>query len=320
MGRVIVVGSVNVDLVARVERLPVAGETVTGAAFSRHHGGKGGNQAVAAARLGAVTALVGAVGDDDLGVAARDALATEQVELTELATVPGATGVAVIIVGGRGENLIAVASGANGSVTPDHVHAALGRLAVGAGDVVLVGCEIPVPAVRAALRTAIEAGATTVLNPAPATGLDRSLLSLADVLTPNRGELVELVAVDARRSGRVAEAGGRPDVAARALLEANADGPGVRRAVVVTLGQNGAVAVEPGGIVTDVPTLAVAAVDTVGAGDAFSGGLAAALAGGQSLADAVRRAVAAGALATTKIGAREGMPTAGQLDEALARR
>jgi ribokinase len=225
----------------------------------------------------------------------------------------------VIIVGGRGENLIAVASGANGSVTPDQVRGALSRLAIGPGDVVLVGCEIPVPAVRAALRAAIEAGATSVLNPAPATGLDRSLLSLADVVTPNRGELVELVAVDARRSGRVADAGGRPDVAARSLLEENADGPGVRRAVVVTLGQNGAVAVERGGIVTDMPTLSVAAVDTVGAGDAFSGGLAAALADGQPLADAVRRAVAAGALATTKVGAREGMPTTGELDEALAR-
>lgn len=320
MGRVIVVGSVNVDLVARVDRLPAAGETVTGAAFSRHHGGKGGNQAVAAARLGVATAFVGAVGDDDLGTAAREALEAEGIELRELATVPGPSGVAVIIVDARGENVIAVASGANAALTPDGVRGALGRLGVGRGDVVLAGCEVPIPAVRAALRAGSEAGATTILNPAPATGIDRSILDLADVVTPNRGEVAELAAHDARRNGRVADAGGRPETAARSLLQPGADGNGVRQAVIVTLGRAGALVAERTGATRDFPSNPVDAVDTVGAGDTFSGALAAGLAEGRPLAEAVQRAVAAAGLATTIVGAREGMPTAAALEAILAER
>ena len=320
MDRVIVVGSVNVDLVARVERLPAAGETVTGAAFSRHHGGKGGNQAVAAARLGVRTAFVGAVGDDDLGVAAREALAAEGIDLGELATVPGPSGVAVIIVDARGENVIAVASGANGALTPDGVRGALGRLAVGRGDVVLAGCEVPIAAVRAALRAGSEAGATTILNPAPATGIDRSLLDLADIVTPNRGEVADLAAHDSRRNGRLAEAGGRPEIAARTLLQPSPEGSGVRRAVIVTLGPAGALVAERAAPPRDVAARPVDAVDTVGAGDTFSGALAAGLAEGRGLDDAVDRAVAAAGLATTVVGAREGMPTAAALEELLAAR
>ena len=320
MGRVIVVGSVNVDLVARVDRLPAAGETVTGAAFSRHHGGKGGNQAVAAARLGVPTAFVGAVGDDDLGTAAREALEAEGIELRELATVPGPSGVAVIIVDARGENVIAVASGANAALTPDGVRGALGRLGVGRGDVVLAGCEVPIPAVRAALRAGSEAGATTILNPAPATGIDRSILDLADVVTPNRGEVAELAAHDARRNGRVADAGGRPETAARSLLQPGADGNGVRQAVIVTLGRAGALVAERTGATRDVPATPVDAVDTVGAGDTFSGALAAGLAEARPLDEAIQRAVAAAGLATTIVGAREGMPTAAALEAILAER
>ena len=141
--RVIVVGSVNIDLVATADRLPAPGETVTGARFSRHHGGKGGNQAVAAARLGAETAFVGAVGDDAFGEEARAALAAEGIDLTAIRTVPGPTGVALILVDGRGENLIAVASGANALLTADDVLEAFVALAPAAGDVVLVGHEIP---------------------------------------------------------------------------------------------------------------------------------------------------------------------------------
>ncbi|HEX7222522.1 MAG TPA: ribokinase [Candidatus Limnocylindrales bacterium] len=320
MGRVIVVGSVNVDLVARVDRLPAAGETVTGAAFSRHHGGKGGNQAVAAARLGVTTAFVGAVGDDDLGTAAREALEAEGIDLRELATVSGPSGVAVIIVDARGENVIAVASGANAALTPNSVRGGLGRLGVGRGDVVLAGCEVPIPAVRAALRAGSEAGATTILNPAPATGIDRSILDLADVVTPNRGEVAELAAHDARRNGRVADAGGRPETAARSLLQPGADGSGVRQAVIVTLGRAGALVAERTGATRDVPATSVDAVDTVGAGDTFSGALAAGLAEGRPLAEAVQRAVAAAGLATTIVGAREGMPTATALEAILIER
>ena len=143
-GRVIVVGSVNVDLVATVDHLPAPGETVTGGRFAQHHGGKGGNQAVAAARLGAATSFVGAVGADDYGTAARAALEAEGVDVTELRTLPDqATGVALILVDARGENCIAVAGGANAALEPGHVRESLERLRPAAGDVVLVGHEIP---------------------------------------------------------------------------------------------------------------------------------------------------------------------------------
>jgi ribokinase len=318
-GRVFVVGSVNIDLVASSERLPAPGETLIGAVFARHHGGKGGNQAVAAARLGAPTAFVGAVGDDDFGADARAALEAEGIDLTGLAVLPEPTGVALILVDDRGENLISVASGANGLLTPDHARGALADLAPVAGDVVLVGHEIPTAAGRAALAAARAAGAIAILNPAPASGLDRTTFGLADFLTPNRGELATLVAAEARRIGRAGSATGRPETEARTLLERNSEGDGVRRAVVVTLGAAGAVIVEAGGRSTDVPARPVRAVDTVGAGDAFNGALAAGLAAGLEPGEAVRRAVAAAGLATTRAGAREGMPTTAELDEALSR-
>ena len=152
-GRVIVVGSVNVDLVATVDHLPAPGETVTGGRFAQHHGGKGGNQAVAAARLGASTWFVGAVGADDHGTAARAALEAEGVDVTELRTLPDqATGVALILVDSRGENCIAVAGGANTALEPGHVRESLERLRPGAGDVVLVGHEIPTDTATEALR------------------------------------------------------------------------------------------------------------------------------------------------------------------------
>ncbi|HET9457273.1 MAG TPA: ribokinase [Candidatus Limnocylindrales bacterium] len=315
-GRVIVVGSVNIDLVATSERLPAPGETVTGAVFARHHGGKGGNQAVAAARLGAPTSFVGAVGDDEFGGEARAALEDEGIDLSGLATTPGPTGVALILVDGRGENLISVASGANAALTVELVRDALARLAPGAGDVVLVGHEIPTATARAALAAAAASGATTILNPAPAGGLDRSIFGLADVLTPNRGELAMLLAAEARRIGRAGVVDARPEIAAGTLLERNSEGEGVRWAVVVTLGPAGAVVVERGRW-ADASARRVGAVDTVGAGDAFNGALAAALAAGFELVPAAERAVAAAGLATTKAGAREGMPTTAELEAAL---
>ncbi len=307
-GRVVVVGSVNVDLVATVDRLPGPGETVTGATFARHHGGKGGNQATAAARLGARVAFVGAVGDDDLGADARDALAAEAIDLSELTTLPGPTGVALILVDRTGENSIAVAAGANGQVDGNVVEGALGRLAIGADDVVLVGCEIPTDAVVAALRAARAAGATTILNPAPATGLARSVVALADIVIPNRGELAVL-------AGDV----GHDPVAAAGRLLGGDGGPTGTRAVVVTLGAGGAVLVRADQGPLIVEASPVRAVDAVGAGDTFAGALAAALAGGSPLGDAVRDAVAAASLSTTKPGARGGMPTRAALGAFIGR-
>jgi ribokinase len=355
--RVIVVGSVNVDLVVTVDRLPAAGETVTGGTFARHHGGKGGNQAVAAARLGARVSFVGAVGDDAFGAEARSALVAAGIDCAGLVSLPGATtGVALILVDARAENEIAVASGANGEVSASSVREALSRLDPGPGDVVLVGTEIPLAAVGAALGLGREAGAITVLNPAPATGIGSSLLAAADVLTPNRTEVRQLAEAVAARTGRTRAAGADAERWARELLADGPEGPGVRRAVVVTLGDAGSLVVErvagdgataagataaegaaaaragaeagaragawAGPVehvdVTDVAAHHVRAVDTTGAGDTFSGALAAALAEGRALTDAARWAGAAAALATTRAGAREGMPTRAELEAFLA--
>ena len=318
-GRVIVIGSVNVDLVMRVMRLPAAGETVTGGRFARQHGGKGGNQAVAAARLGARTSFVGAIGDDAFGAEARAALAVEDVDLSALATVGGiATGVALILVDERGENSIAVASGANAMLQPRRVRVALEALDIAMGDVVLVGHEIPTATAREALRTARAMGATTILNPAPAVGIDRTVYGLADILTPNRGELATLVADEDRRIGRRSTAGESAGRTAMSLLETSAEGPGVGEAVVVSVGAAGAVVVRRVGGIVDVPAPRVDVVDTVGAGDTLNGALAAAIAAGATVEEAVRSAVVAASLATTRAGAREGMPTTRELEAALA--
>src|SRR5438046_1695267 len=270
-GRVVVVGSINVDLVVRSATLPVPGETVTGGRFARHHGGKGGNQAVAAARLGTQTAFVGAIGEDAFGAAAREALAAEGIDLRGLVTIPDApTGVALILVETGGDNSIAVASGANLVLSPEHVEAAFRTLRPGPADVVLAGHEIRTDTTATALRLAREAGAATILNPAPADGLDPETLALADVLTPNRGELATLTGDDGPAAG---------PLAAR-LLDAEP-----ARAVVVTLGADGALLVDSSGT-TALHGLAVEVVDTVGAGDTFNGALAAGMAHRMSIADA----------------------------------
>ena len=303
-GRVIVVGSVNVDQVITLDQMPAAGETVTGGHYEQHPGGKGGNQAVAAARLGAAVTFVGAVGGDDLGRRARDALAADGVDLSRLVVLEDEpTGVALILVDRTGENRIAVAGGANMALDSVQVRDALKRLALTKEDVVLVGHEIRTGATHEALRLGRIAGATTILNPAPAGGLERPTLDLADIVTPNRGELVTL-----------AGGAGKPGKLAKRLLDAG----GGDRAVLVSLGDEGALLVRRGGT-TAIPALAVDAVDTVGAGDALNGALAAGLAAGLDLEAAARRAVVAAGLAVTKAGAREGMPTAQELKRALPR-
>ena len=338
-GRVIVVGSVNVDLVVVAPRLPGPGETVTGGDVARHHGGKGGNQAVAAARLGAPVAFVGAVGQDDFGAAARAALVAEGIDVTHLAAVGRPTGVALIVVDARAENLIAVAPGANASPTAASVTAALAALAVGPGDVVLASREIPPDAVRCALAGARAAGAVAVLNPAPADGVDAATVALADVLTPNEVELALLGLAGDASATEGGAPGARPGPAAIAAAGAGAGGsaaadpeaqprpaadmeararrlmaggpPG--RAVVVTLGAAGALLVPAAGPALPIPAARVVPVDTTGAGDAFNGALAAGLAAGLPLTRAARRAVAAAGLSTTRAGARGAMPTAAEL-------
>jgi len=317
-GRVLIVGSVNVDLVVQTERLPLPGETVMGGTFSRFHGGKGGNQAVAAARLGVPVMLVAALGDDEFGAEARAALAREGVGTDVLVTLDHtATGVALILVDAKAENQIAVAPGANAGLTATHVRQALGRLNPHAGDAVIVTHEIPTDAAREALRIGRQGGAWTILNPAPADGLDRSVISLADVVVPNRGELARLVADDARRAGRTPPTSEEPVKAARTLLEANAEGPGAGEAILVSLGAAGAVLVRRDGRAVDIKAPKVKAIDATGAGDALNGALAAALAGGLDLEAAARRAVVAASVSVTRAGAREGYPTLDELAIAL---
>ncbi len=317
-GRVLIVGSVNVDLVVQTERLPLPGETVLGGTFTRFHGGKGGNQAVAAARLGVPVMLVAALGDDAFGGEARAALAREGIGTDVLVTLEQtATGVALILVDAKAENQIAVAPGANAGLTAAHVRQALGRLAPHEGDVVMVTHEIPTEATREALRLGRAGGAWTVLNPAPADGLDRSVLSLADVLTPNRGELARLAADDARRSGRPTSGAEDPIKAAKMLLDTTSEGPGAAKAILVSLGPSGAVLVRRTGGTVDIKAPKVKAVDATGAGDALNGALAAALATGLDLEVAARRAVVAASLSVTRAGAREGMPMLDELEAAI---
>jgi ribokinase len=317
-GRVLIVGSVNVDLVVQTERLPLPGETVLGGTFRRFHGGKGGNQAVAAARLGVPVMLVAALGDDEFGSEARAALAREGIGTDVLVTLDHtATGVALILVDAKAENQIAVAPGANAGLTAAHVRTALGRLNPHAGDAVIVTHEISTDAAREALRLGRAGGAWTILNPAPADGLDRSVISLADIVVPNRGELARLVADDARRSGRATTGNEEPVKAARSLLEATSEGPGAGRAILVSLGSSGAVLVQRDGPVIDIKAPKVKAIDATGAGDALNGALAAALAGGLDLEAAARRAVVAASVSVTRAGAREGYPTLDELAVAL---
>jgi ribokinase len=275
-----VVGSVNLDVVVEVPRHPVPGETVIGGDRRELPGGKGANQAVAAARLGATVALVGRVGADDAGRRLRDGLAGEGVDVGHVAEDPDApTGMALIAVDASGENTIVVSSGANARVDAGDVRAA-GDVLAGAA-VTLLQHEVGEEAVGAAIATA---GGRVVLNPAPA----RPLVSSVDVLVPNRGELEAL-------AGRT----GDPVALARGL-----DGA---RAVVVTLGAEGAVVVE-GERAERVAAPRVEAVDTTGAGDTFCGALVQALAEGAALVEAARWATRAAAASVTRLGAQGGMP------------
>ena len=314
-GRVIVVGSLNVDLVVSGERLPAPGETVTGGTFHRHHGGKGGNQAVAAARLGAETWFIGAVGDDEFGADAKTALEAEGVRTDYLVTLPdAATGIALILVDAKGENVISVASGANLELTPSQVGAAFGALRPAPIDIVLLGHEIPTLTLRAALEAARLKHATTILNPAPVGDLDRRTFALADHVTPNRVELARLVLNDSRTTGP-ADDFDDPEAAARRVLVGSANGTGVRRSVLVSLGADGAMLVRPDEATVKIPALRVAAVDAVGAGDTLNGAFAAALARGESIEPAAREAVLAASIAVIREGAREAMPTLDDLAE-----
>jgi ribokinase len=292
--RVVVVGSVNVDLVVTLDALPRPGETVMGGTFARHGGGKGANQAVAAARLGAEVALVAAVGRDDLGDAALEELAGDGVDVGAVVRANAPTGVALITVDRAGENAIAVASGANAELSAEAVTAALGERLDAPAGVVLLGHEVPDAAVVAGARAAREAGWAVLLNPAPARALGDALAALGPLLTPNADE------------ARALTGEADPEAAGRALA-ARTGAP-----VLVTVGADGALLCADGGV-ERLRAPAVEVVDTTGAGDTFNGALAAELAAGAALETAARLAIGAAARSTTRPGARAGMPRRAEL-------
>ena len=275
---VVVVGSANLDLVATLDHLPKPGETIVALDYAEHAGGKGLNQAVACARMGARTAFVGCVGNDDAGVFLRGVLENEGIDTTMLRIVDMPTGRAFINVDSRGENEIVVVSGAN-----TQVGVAQNPFILPTSHVLLMQLEIPLQTVTAALTAARKGGAVTVLNPAPYRSLTGEILSLVDVIVPNETES--------------AACGGT-----QALLAA---GVGT---VVTTLGEKGAV-INTVSSETSISPHNVVAVDTVGAGDAFIGALSAEIARGTSISEAAAVAAVAGALATTVRGAVPSLPT-----------
>jgi ribokinase len=284
-----VVGSVNLDLVAVVAHLPRPGETVVAHSHQRAHGGKGANQAVAAARLGGEVVFVGAVGSDPVGSELIDGLAAEGIDTSAMRTLTGVSGIAMISIDQHGENSIVVGAGANAKLDLDERATDVVRRA----STVLVQLEIPMTTVIAAAKSAT---GTTILNAAPATHLPSELIAATDVLIVNE---VELETVAGSTEPRAAREIGIPTV-------------------VTTLGERGAQVVTRGDVAY-VPAPEVSVRDTTGAGDAFCGAFTVAIEEGSTVFDAAARAVVAGSMATTRVGAREAMPTRKRLDETIAR-
>jgi ribokinase len=296
MPKVIVIGSANMDFTIAVDRLPAAGETVLGREFYQSYGGKGANQAIAARRAGADVVFLTKIGTDANGRLMEKHFGSSGLPPTGILRDPKMpTGVALIMVDRTGTNQIAVAPGSNQGLTAEEVQRASPLMA--GARVLLVQLEIPLAAVHQALTIAKKHRVTTILNPAPAQPLSTELLKLVDILTPNTGEACHL--------------GGQEtaDEAARVLVKRGA------RTVIVTQGADGALLMEAEGRPRSFPSFPVDAVDATGAGDAFNGALACALGSGEPIDKAITFANAAGALATTKRGAQEAMPSRREIEE-----
>lgn len=302
--RICVVGSTNIDLTFRTSRLPRPGETLAGKVFHLGFGGKGANQAIMAARLGARVAMIGRVGRDPFGDLLVANYRSHGVDTTHvLVDAERASGVASITVDDEARNCILVVPGANLDLSPIDVRSAAS--AIEGSAILICQLEVPIKTVREAMRLARAAGVRTILNPAPAAPLDDELLALADLCVPNETEIQALTGLPAGTRSQAEEA-------ARALA---LRGP---RTVIVTLGDRGALVLENGEI-TELPVLPVEAIDPTGAGDAFIGSLAVYLAEGTSTLVAAQRANAAAALSVTRIGAQSALPTREEVEAFLTR-
>jgi ribokinase len=296
---IVVVGSINLDMITTVGRLPGPGETVRGSGFATAPGGKGANQALAAARAGAAVRMLGSVGKDSLATEALALLRAAGVELSGVREAHAATGTAAILVDDAGENMIALAPGANDSVLPGD----LARVPLAKGDVVLLQQEIPLRTVEATLDAAVAAGAITVLNTAPFFAEAAGYVGKADHVVANETEF-----------DLYCETAGLPGEDRTARMRAFAQNTG--HTIVVTLGGEGVLAATPDELLA-VPALKITPVDTVGAGDTFCGYLAAGLGAGLPLRQVLERAATAASLACLKPGAQPAIPLAAEVDAAL---
>ena len=303
--RIVVVGSSNTDMIIKIDRIPKPGETVIGGKFSTAAGGKGANQAVAAARAGGKVTFVARVGDDMFGRQAVEGFVADEINVSHVLQDSDApSGVALIFVDERGENSIAVASGANARLTPLDVLAA--RHAISSADVLVMQLETPLESVRAAAELANEHNVRVILNPAPAQRLGEEILRHISVLTPNETEAELLTGLEVSNETEA-------EAAASLLLTMGVE------AVLITLGPRGAFILDADHREL-VHGFQVEAVDTTAAGDVFNGALAVALAEGRPLAEAARFASAAAALSVTKLGAQPSAPTREEIEEFLRSR
>src|ERR1035437_1838351 len=299
MGRVFVAGSINMDVVATASRHPRIGETVAGNAVRYFPGGKGANQAVAAAKLGAPTTLIGRIGKDAFGDQLKTFLAAQGIDLTFVRETAGVhTGTAIITVA-NADNTIVVIPGANATVTAAEVAAPT----LAKGDIAVSQFEIPLPTISAFFKRARAAGATTILNPAPAIQFGAEMLDLVDILILNETELGFLTQAELRDT----------DDDARFIEVARLLQTGIDKIVCVTLGRRGVLALIDGKPLI-VPGRAVKAVDTTGAGDCFVGAVAAQLAGGKSIGGALDYANVAASICVQRMGAAPSMPTAAEVE------
>ncbi|RPH59912.1 MAG: ribokinase [Chloroflexi bacterium] len=304
--KIVVVGSLNMDLVVRMPKIPRPGETLLGGVFKTFPGGKGANQAVAAARLGAHVTMIGCVGDDAFGEEMRAALTAEGIDTTHVLVHPQtATGVALIQVDAQGQNSIAVASGANFCLTGADVEKAMQT--IGEFEALVMPLETPLETIYAAARIASRQGAKVLLNPAPAQVLEKDLLELVDVLLPNEYEVTLMTGVQSQSPADIR-------CAAEKLLSLGT------KNLIVTLGGQGSALFNASGQETLIPACPAQAVDTTAAGDCFVGALAVALCERKSLPAAAEFASAAAAISVTRAGAQPSLPYRNEVEQFMYER